>query len=364
MTNNIFVALRERLDIFSIGFPKTKTGVEIKILQKLFSLADAELFLDMMPTLETPEAIAERSGRNLNKTADHLDRMAKQGLIFRHRKDLSVRYAASSFIVGSFEYQLTNIDRELAQLMEEYFDEGFICEGIDNNVMPLRTIPVQKSVGEKWNVAPYQNARQIVRSKKRIALADCICRTQHKLVDYECDKPLDVCMLFDSHADYYVENKIAKWITVEEALVVLDRCEEAGLVNQPASNVNPGGMCACCGDCCGVLRGMNKYPRPSELVTNNFWAKIDSDECDGCETCLDRCQMDAIVMNEEDQTGIKSERCIGCGLCVTTCPAECITLELKPEELRVEVSQSNMELALRTAEKRGVSIEQYFEPKN
>ena len=167
---------------------------------------------------------------------------------------------------------------------------------------------------------------------------------------------MEVCCTFGSHAEYYLENGMARAIDQEEALAILDKCEEAGLVNQPANMINPGGMCNCCGDCCGLLRALNKLPKPAEQVANNYWAAVDQDLCTGCELCIDRCQMAAISMDDEQISAINTDRCIGCGLCVTTCPEEALSLVLKPEDKQCTPHANGMELMVKTAEKRGTSL--------
>jgi electron transport complex protein RnfB len=52
---------------------------------------------------------------------------------------------------------------------------------------------------------------------------------------------------------------------------------------------------------------------------------VDADTCTGCETCLDRCQVNAIKV-EDGTARIDKAGCIGCGLGVSTCPAESISL--------------------------------------
>ena len=53
--------------------------------------------------------------------------------------------------------------------------------------------------------------------------------------------------------------------------------------------------------------------------------KIDEDLCTGCETCLERCQFSAMVMNNSVCNVIEAN-CYGCGLCVTSCPEEALSM--------------------------------------
>jgi len=355
MSQTIYEKLREQMDQYSIGFPKTESGVELKILKKLFAEEEAALYLDLSMQLESPESVSSRTHRDLENTTDMLETMAKNGLIFRKRKGDTVFYAAVPFVIGSFEFQLKRMDKEFAQLVEEFFNES-LFNNMGGIIPPLRTIPVKHSIDAAQKVAPYSDAREIIKSKDKIAVADCICRAQQELLDNACDKPLEVCFSFGSHAEYYIENNMARLIGQEEALAILDKCEEAGLVNQPANMINPGGMCNCCGDCCGVLRALNRQPKPTEQVSNNYWAEVDSELCIGCELCIDRCQMEAIHMSDDQISTINTDRCIGCGLCVTTCPEEALSLVEKPEDKQYKPPKSGMELMLKTAEKRGTSL--------
>ena len=356
MAETLYRQLQERLDMYSVGFPRTESGVEIRILKKMFSEEEAALFLKMTPLLQKPAAIAEAAGRDVEQVAEQLEEMAKKGLIFRLRKGEKVMYGASAFVVGSFEFQVGRIDKEYAQLIEDYFKEGFLSSGMGNSYPPLRTIPVHESIEPRMAIAPYRDAREIIKSKTRIALADCICRVQQGLLEKECDKPVDVCLIFGSHADYYVDNGIARYIDQETALDVLKRSEAAGLVTQPASVVNPGGMCNCCEDCCGVLRSLNLMEKPADMVMNDYWAVVDAENCTACETCTDRCQTRAVSLGENEIAVVNRDRCIGCGLCVTTCPSEAIILELKPEDRRSQPFESSMELWMSTAKKRGIDF--------
>lgn len=355
MPDEVYNLLREQLDQYSVGFPSTESGVEIKILKKLFTGEEAEMFLNLSLLPEAPEAVAERTSRNPDEVAALLERMTGKGLLFRLRKGESARYSAIPFIVGIYEFQLKSMDRELAELVDRYFDEGFGSQ-MAEQTMPLRPIAVNRSVAVLRPVAPYEDTLEIVRSQKLIAVADCICRKEKGLLGKACDKPLEVCLSFGPQSQYYVDLGMARFITQEEALEILKRCEEAGLVPQPDNSQRPLAICNCCGDCCGVLTNIKRHPRPAELVVSNYYAEVDEDLCCACEVCLDRCQMGAIDMGAEGVAAVNLDRCIGCGLCVTTCETGALSLKSKPEDRRREPPAKFTDAMVNMANKRGKSL--------
>ena len=55
-------------------------------------------------------------------------------------------------------------------------------------------------------------------------------------------------------------------------------------------------------------------------------AKVNCDECTGCESCIEECPSEAIKMvNEKAQ--VEAAACVGCGVCVDVCPVEAIKME-------------------------------------
>ena len=47
MSQTIYEKLRKQIDQYSVGFPKTESGVEIKLLKKLYTEEEAALYLDL-----------------------------------------------------------------------------------------------------------------------------------------------------------------------------------------------------------------------------------------------------------------------------------------------------------------------------
>ena len=125
MSDDIFRQLQQRLDMYSMGFPATETGIEITILKKLFNQKEAEMFLNMSPKLEDPESVARRLGSPVEEIDRQLEDMAQRGLLFRGRKGDSVKYGAIPFMHGLAEFQIEQLDREMGELIHQYMDQRF-----------------------------------------------------------------------------------------------------------------------------------------------------------------------------------------------------------------------------------------------
>lgn len=354
MEENLYRELQERLDQYSVGFPRTESGVEIEILKKLFSEEDAKVFLKLSPMLEAPSDVAPKIGLSEEEAAKKLEDMTGRGLLFRLRRDDKVYYGAIPFVHGLFEFQLTRLDKEMAELLERFMREKMRLNMQENASGFLRTIPVNQAVDATMNVAPYEDVEQILRARDKIVVAECICRKAAGMVKDGCGKPLEACFMFGSMGQYYIDHGMGRRVEVEEALRIVKDCQEAGLVTQPASAQNPAGMCNCCGDCCGVLLAVREHPKPAEIVFSNYFAQIDQEECSACEECIGRCQMAAITIGGDGKAELNLDRCIGCGLCVMACSTEAITLKAKKEKDRRVPAKNSMEQMMNMAKKRGV----------
>lgn len=353
--DDVYERLRQRLDDLATGYPTTDSGVEIRIVKRLFTEEEAEFFLHLSQVLEAPEEVAKRLNCNPEETAGFMESMAKKGLLFRLRKEGVARYAAIPYVVGILEFQVNRLDRELAIDMNDYFETAF-GQTIQSFKTPvMRTIPISREIAAQWPIAPYEDVFEILEGQKTIAIAPCICRTYMNLTDKGCDKPVETCFMFGSHAHYYVENQMGRYIGKEEALEIAKRNEKAGLVMQPFNSEKVGGMCSCCGDCCGMLRSLKKQPVPAAAVQSNYFAEVDAEECVGCETCLDRCQMEAIKIVDE-KAEVSLDRCIGCGLCVTTCETGAMQLLKKQDSLQYCPPKTGVETYMRIAQERGKNL--------
>jgi formate hydrogenlyase subunit 6/NADH:ubiquinone oxidoreductase subunit I len=355
VTEEIYRKLARHLDSLPGGFPPTESGVELRILRRLFSPDEAELAVHLTLILEEPSAIAQRAEIPPEEAAARLEEMATKGLIFRIASDgKPPRYMAAQFVIGIWEYHVNDLDPDLIRDTNEYFPTLFAQKGW-NEVPPLRTIPIGRSLTPEIEVLPYERAEEIISSQARFLVAPCICRREHTMVGKGCGKPEEMCLVFGAGADYYRRNGLGRMISREEALELLKKAEEAGLVLQPSNSQRAVNICFCCGCCCQILKAIKAYPKPADLVSSPFVASLDSETCVGCGTCLERCQMEALRL-EDEVAALDAERCIGCGLCVSTCPTNSLALIRKPKTAQREVPRNVMEALLKRNKARGNQV--------
>jgi ferredoxin len=207
-------------------------------------------------------------------------------------------------------------------------------------------------VFQSRDILPYEELRTVIESQKKIAVAPCICRREHNMIGEGCDRPEESCLVFGRAVDYYVGNGTGREITVDEALAILEEAEKNALVLQPSNSQSVTNICTCCGCCCQVLLAYKRHPNPASIASSPFKLEVLTEECAGCGDCIERCQMDALSL-EDDVIVHDERRCIGCGLCTTVCPSEALLLVRKPEEELTSVPRSMIDTYVEIAKARG-----------
>ncbi|PKL40541.1 MAG: 4Fe-4S ferredoxin [Spirochaetae bacterium HGW-Spirochaetae-1] len=328
MEKTLYEKVREKLDTYSVGMNATPDGVEMDILKRLFEPDEAAIWLHLTEKLEPARVVAQRAEKTEEETDSLLQAMLRKGLLFGKKTGGGYFYAQAPFMHGLFEHRAMNMDADLAKLLDRYFSGAFMPKD-----RSLRTIPIGSDLNAGKPVLPFDDVKNIIMKKDRIAVFPCACAKHREVLGEDCSMPTEVCMAFDFYADFYVnELGWGRWVDREEALTILIGAERAGLVHQVGGNTgNTECICNCCGDCCGVLRFYKRFPKPSLLAATNYFAVLDRELCTQCGVCIDRCPMEAISDGEGTML-VNRDRCIGCGLCTSTCPAGALALEQKAED--------------------------------
>jgi Na+-translocating ferredoxin:NAD+ oxidoreductase subunit B len=338
-----YINLRDFLDQLPLGYPKTESGVELKILKKLFSEAEARLAVLLSPIPEEVPQIAERNGIPMEGLEEKLESMSKKGLIFRIRRQGKTLYNTAPFMIGLYEYSVNKMDRELAQFCRQYYDEAYQDEMGAGNVPGFKVIPVTQKIEADLVLFPFEKLKAEVRAARKIAVADCVCRKETRLLDHGCDYPRETCLSFGVAAEYYIENGLGREIKADEAIRILEEADQAGLVHAGANTGHLSNICNCCPCCCASMKGMVTKGHDKQKYMNALYeARVDKETCIACEECGLRCPVKAIIL--EETAVVNRDKCLGCGLCAGICPSEAITLFLRPD--RQEPFKNTFELGL------------------
>lgn len=331
---DIYKSLRKHLDGMPIGYPATRSGVELRILKRLFTPEEAIIALAMTHHFEPAETILARTEKNgMTHPAGQalLDGMAAKGSIFGKTAAGIPCFGLIPFVVGMFEFQLHRMTPEFYEDTAQYFREAFGLAYLSTPLPQMRVIPIEQSLTQQHRVATYDEIRHIIeQAGDKIGVATCICRKGKDLSGDPCKKTdrREVCFGFRDYFDFYREHGWLRPVNTGEALEILHQSEKEGLVLQATNEQKPQAVCACCGCCCGVLNTLKSIPNGADFVAGYYRCRINRDACVGCGICADRCQVNAISM-EGKKAAINLKRCIGCGVCVPACKPGALTLEHK-----------------------------------
>jgi len=310
---NDYQRLQQKLSLHPAGAPATETFD--RILRILFSESDAAIAAELTFALMPLETIVNKTGKPADLVHKALESMADRALVYAKKdKEGKPRYSLLPTIPGLFEFPFMRMPDiamrdELGRLWHRYHEEALGNEFAGSKTPQMRVIPVRQSLALSTEILPYESVSNMIERARYIALADCACRVSMR----NCNKPIEVCLAFGANGEFLVERDRARHITAQEAMEVLDKAEEAGLVHTCNNSQDEFAVvCNCCSCCCTILRGLTQLKNPHAFARSGFIIAYQEDECVGCMACLeDRCPV-AALSEAGDVVVVNAERCIGC----------------------------------------------------
>ena len=106
MSTDVYKRLRSHFHQHPMGFPKTKSEMELRILKRLFDEEEAYMALNLTPRPETAKSIAKRLGKDPEELSPLLERMADKGQILTLGEKDKRSYLLVPYIPGVWEYHL------------------------------------------------------------------------------------------------------------------------------------------------------------------------------------------------------------------------------------------------------------------
>jgi electron transport complex protein RnfB len=333
--DQIYRSLQRYLDSLPVNYPETKSGVEIRILKQLFTPQEAEIALSLKFIPQEAKNLYrpfKKKGWTLEQLTERLLTLAKKGAIMWIQTEDGIDYfGIVPLAPGFYDFQVNRITKELADDFDQYCDEGFISGFLENGILQLRTIPVEESIPVDYYISNFDEIKEIImKNKRKINLGPCICRRSKQVQGKACEHPIETCMSIGPSPRDPLH--IGRTISNDEALDILRKSQELGMVICPSNAQWPFMICSCCGCSCFFLENLKKYENPARFVNSNFYITINEDLCIDCGDCVSSCHMDAIKLNENGVCETDLGYCIGCGVCVPRCPQNARTLKRKEEE--------------------------------
>jgi Fe-S-cluster-containing hydrogenase component 2 len=336
--NDAYRKLQQHLDEMPVGFPATTSGVELNLLKEIFTPEQAKIALYLDYKHRTVDQIWETAKATVSSREELtriLDETVAKGGISRRERGDQKQYAVLPLLLwGMYEHQLKRITPGFLTNLGQYMQGEFGREIASSKLPKMRVIPVEESIDVEHVVATYDELQHIIEEAgEQIAIQECMCRKVADLQGKNCQYTdrREVCMSFGDLAELYIAEGWGRRISRGEALSFAQQSQDEGLVLMPGNQQEATFMCACCGDCCGMLSVIKNFPAPAYMVASNYYAQVNTELCQGTATCVERCPLAAVKL-EDGVASVDLARCIGCGVCVPTCPQNAIALVQKAQE--------------------------------
>jgi len=307
------------------------------ILPRIWRMLCSELEADIVNALPASAGeLAEKFGMPEEEMQVILNGLFRRGVVIDAAKNGVTLYRMPKHVVQLHDWTISweGISEELLELWREFEEKDYpgLLELVTMIKMPsfMRVVPIGETVSTKNQVLAHEDALKLLESSSTIAITDCVCRKLMK----RCDKPLGVCLQLNRAAEFAIKRGTGRRIGIDEAVAVLKRSRDAGLVHlteNTAARTNV--LCNCCTCCCEMLRFASDVKTKGVLAPSRYLASVDADACTMCAFCEDVCPMGAIRADSGDCAVVEAETCIGCGLCAHECPAGAIGLvETRPAD--------------------------------
>jgi len=292
------------------------------VLPMIVEQNEVELLLRLSEREHSVSQLSKLVGLSQKNLESKVNSLFVRGFL-KKKKDGEVYYSTKPFqsIVNRHlsEGRAESLGKYVAALATNQMKEH-LKRGRTDPYPEGKVLPVPEAVLEPVSIIlPFETAINVLEKARSFSLRDCECRVTYK----NCDKLLRTCLGLNEFSDELVERGVAEKISLEEAKKVLHLANEHGLMHQVLYIDWLKGevfdICSCCPCCCLYLRTVMNYAVKHHIAKSGLVAKVDSEKCNGCGTCTERCIFNARKL-ENGESFVVKENCYGCGLCTTTCP--------------------------------------------
>ena len=347
MEQDVYSRLIKHLGKVGLGYPQNRADQFLTVLKQKLSREEAEIALGLpvrLPPLEVEaiDTIARRLGKPIDKVHPVLEAMAEKGFLYK-RKTASGADGYAFIQIGFgipqiffWAGEISEEDKAIASPLGRYLKKGGIEAQHTEHAPFYRYVPINKAVEHATQaVYPSDMMAEVVKKATKIAVCACPCRLMTRLLTGRtCSHSLETCIKFNRMAEFVLERGLGREISQDEALEIIRKSGEEGLVHfvdncQEEIQHN----CNCCSCCCWILRPIKKREVPRDYIMATYYLRTTAeDECTGCGRCAEDCPLEIITM-EDDVPVVDESVCIGCGVCLRNCPTGAAQLKKKDDSI-------------------------------
>lgn len=255
------------------------------------------------------QEVAKASGEPYEKVKAALDHIAWVGVAFVNTVDGVDMYWQDIFVPGHLE--MINNNKEIVEKHPEVA-EAFYYFGSKRGPMaagimpigggPMRVLPIERSIDGNTRKATYEELSMHLNEADVFSVSDCSCRTSRESMGEGCGHlKEEMCIQLGHAAEYYIKTGRGREITREEALEIIKRAEDNGLMHSIPNLDAPGhthAICNCCGCGCYAMRLANEYLN-NDIVRSNYKSVVDEAKCVACGECIDVCPTNSLRLGQK-----------------------------------------------------------------
>ena len=261
------------------------------------------------------ERTAEWLAKKVGKPVDEVEKIAKHLAwigVFRctYDKEAGVdKYFMQIFAPGIMEMLVNNQELldthpEVGRAFEEYtrIRMQTMSPLIPNGYGLMRVVPVESAIKDIPNVNDFEKLSYYLNKYDTFCVSPCSCRASRSSINDGCGHLAEeMCVQMGKGAEHYIRTGRARQISREEALEIIHRAEENGLMHD-IPNIEEAGesaaICNCCACACFGLRvGLMFGAR--DAIRSNFQAEVDEAKCVACAQCVEVCPANALRLGQK-----------------------------------------------------------------
>lgn len=286
------------------------TDPEYLILEKVINDGMAEVAMCMQIRKKVTAAqLAPLCGQSIEETTKNLLELADAGVCFVNEINGVDYFWYDTWVPGIMEMMVNNKKNvaRYPQIAEAFEAYGRVRGPKSAGSFPvgtglMRVIPFERAIDGNSRKVSYEEVSQYLKDNAIFSVSDCSCRTAREIMGEGCGHlKEDMCIQMGHAAEYYIRTGRGRKITREEAMEIIKRAEENGLVHQ-IPNLDGSGkthaICNCCGCGCLSLRTAQMFFN-GDMLRSNYVSKVDREKCVGCGECVLSCPVNALRLGQK-----------------------------------------------------------------